>query len=143
MIQLDDLDRRLLARLRSDGRAPVAALARELDVTRATVTNRIARLQERGVIVGFTAVLDDDANGAEVRAVCQLAIEGRHMEQSIQRLRGIPEVTRLYTTIGEWDLIALITVASLPDIDRVTGRIQKIPGVARSETSLLLRNVLG
>lgn len=142
MIQLDDLDRRLLARLRTDGRAPVAALARDLEVTRATVTNRITRLQDRGVIVGFTALIDDDADATEVRAVCQLAVDGRQLEESIEQLRGMPEVSRLYTTIGEWDLVAVIAVGSLPDVDRVTGRIQKIPGVLRSETSLLLRNVL-
>lgn len=142
MIQLDDLDRRLLARLRTDGRAPVAALARDLEVTRATVTNRIARLQDRGVIVGFTALIDDDVDATEVRAVCQLAVDGRQLEESIEQLRGMPEVSRLYTTIGEWDLVAVIAVGSLPDVDRVTGRIQKITGVLRSETSLLLRNVL-
>lgn len=94
------------------------------------------------MIVGFTALIDDDADATEVRAVCQLAVEGRQLEESIEQLRGMPEVSRLYTTIGEWDLVAVIAVGSLPDVDRVTGRIQKIPGVLRSETSLLLRNVL-
>lgn len=142
MIHLDDLDRRLLALLRSDGRAPVAALARDLQVTRSTVTTRIARMQERGVILGFTALVDDHAGAEDIRAVCQLAIDSRNLDRIITALRGIPEVSQLHTTLGEWDLVAVISVGNLADVDRLTTRIQRIPGVLRTETSLLLRSVL-
>lgn len=57
-------------------------------------------------------------------------------------MRVMPDVPRFYILIGAKDLVAVIAVGSLPDVDRVTGRIQKIPGVLRSETSLLLPNVL-
>lgn len=138
---LDTLDHSLIAWLRKDGRAPVAELARSLGVTRTTVTKRIERLQDRGVIVGFTVQLSHDTDD-EVRAICHLAIEGRTMNTAIETLRGLPAVTGLHATNGEWDLIAELTVPTLADVDHVLGRIREIPGVHRSETSLLLRSVL-
>ncbi|WP_126381989.1 Lrp/AsnC family transcriptional regulator [Actinomyces howellii] len=138
---LDRLDHSLIAALRKDGRAPVAELARELGVTRTTVTKRIERLQEHGVIVGFTVQLGHDA-AHDVRAICHLAIEGRTMNAAIATLRGMPAVTGLHATNGEWDLIAELTVPTLADVDHTLGRIREITGVHRSETSLLLRSVL-
>lgn len=139
---LDSLDHSLIAALRKDGRAPVAELARELGVTRTTVTKRIERLQQRGVIVGFTVQLSHDTDDDAVRAICHLAIEGRTMNAAIETLRGLPAVTGLHATNGEWDLIADLTVPTLADVDHALGRIREISGVHRSETSLLLRSVL-
>lgn len=139
---LDPLDQSLIAALRKDGRAPVAELARELGVTRATVTKRIARLEERGVILGFTVRLNRGSEADVVRAICHLAIEGRNMNAAIDVLRGMPTVSALHATNGEWDLIAELTASRLADLDRALSRIREIAGIYRSETSLLLRSVL-
>lgn len=139
---LDDLDRRLISALRTDGRVPVAELARTLGVTRTTVTKRLDRLESAGVILGYTVVLAEEADEGAIRAISHLAIEGRNMRSAIELLRGMPEVTGLHATNGEWDLIAELTVSTLADVDRTLSRIREIEGVHRSETSLLLRSVL-
>lgn len=141
-ITLDDLDRALLSALRADGRAPVAVLARDLRVTRATVTSRIDRLISSGVIVGFTVRVRDEVDPLEIRAVSLIEVEGRDTDTVIRRLRGLPEITALHTTNGGWDLVAEMRAASLGDFDRVLGRIRSIDGVVNSETSLLLSSVL-
>lgn len=141
-IKLDELDRALLSALREDGRAPVAVLARELRVTRATVTSRIDRLISSGVIVGFTVRVRDEVDPLEIRAVSLIEVEGRDTDTVIRRLRGLPEITALHTTNGGWDLVAELRAASLGDFDRVLGRIRSIDGVVNSETSLLLSSVL-
>lgn len=141
-ITLDDLDRALLSALRADGRAPVAVLARDLQVTRATVTSRIDRLISSGVIVGFTVRVRDEVDPLEIRAVSLIEVEGRDTDTVIRRLRGLPEITALHTTNGGWDLVAEMRAASLGDFDRVLGRIRSIDGVVNSETSLLLSSVL-
>ena len=139
---LDDLDHSLLAALRADGRAPVAALARELQVTRATVTSRIDRLVSSGVIVGFTARVRDEVDPLEIRAVALIEVEGRDTDTVIRRLRGLTAITALHTTNGGWDLVADLRAASLGEFDRVLGHIRSIEGVVNSETSLLLSSVL-
>lgn len=140
--RLDELDRSLIASLRRNGREPVAELARQLGVTRTTVTKRIERLEERGIILGFTVQLSGDVDPDAVRAICHLAIEGNEMNPAITALRRMPEVTGLHATNGEWDLIAELTVPHLADVDRTLVRIREVKGVHRSETSLLLRSVL-
>jgi DNA-binding Lrp family transcriptional regulator len=142
MAPLTDLDRRLLAVLREDGRAPVAELARRLGVTRATVNARLDRLVAGGVIVGFTVRLRDDAAEGGVRAVSLIEVEGRSTDAVIRQLRGLPEIEALYTTNGAWDLVAEVRTPDLAGFDRLLGRIRSVPGVLNSETSLLLSSVL-
>ena len=142
MEQLDDLDRRLLALLREDGRAPVAELARRLGVARATVTGRIDRLVASGLIVGFSVRVRDELAPLAIHAISFIEVEGRSTDHVIRRLRGFPEIIALHTTNGGWDLVAELRTETLGEFDRVLGRIRSIDGVVNSETSLLLSSVL-
>ncbi|MVA74648.1 AsnC family transcriptional regulator [Auraticoccus sp. F435] len=142
MVALDDLDRRLIALLRQDGRAPVATLARELGVTRATVTSRLDRLVSSGTVVGFTVRVRDEADPLAVRAISLVEVIGRDTDAVIKVMRGWPEIRSLHTTNGGWDLVAELAVADLGEFDRVLGRIRRIDGVRNTETSLLLSSVL-
>ena len=142
MSALDDLDLRLIALLRVDGRAPVSTLAAQLDVTRATVTNRIERLVASGVVLGFSVRIREELDPSTVRAMTLIEVEGRTTDDVIRRLRGFPEVHALHTTNGGWDLVAELRTDSLSAFDRLLGRIRSIEGVVNSETSLLLSSVL-
>lgn len=142
MAALTELDRRLLAALREDGRAPVAVLARRLEVTRSTVTSRLARLVADGVIVGFTVRVRDEEARAGVRAVSMIKVEGRSANLVIRRLRGFPEIESLHSTNGGWDLVAELRTADLVDFERLLGRIRSIDGVVDSESSLLLTSIV-
>ncbi len=141
MADLDDLDRRLIALLRTDGRAPVTTLARQLGVTRATVNSRLERLQESGRVLGFTVRMKDDHDD-DVRAISLIEVEGRTTNEVIRALRGLPEIQSLHTTNGGWDLVAEIRCESLLQFDRVLGQIRSVDGVINSESSLLLNSVL-
>lgn len=141
MIDLDELDRRLIALLRTDGRAPVTTLARQLGVTRATVNSRLDRLQESGRVLGFTVRMRDDHDDG-VRAITLVEVEGRTTNDVIRALRGLPEIQSLHTTNGGWDLVAEIRCDSLLAFDRVLGQIRSVDGVINSESSLLLNSVL-
>ncbi|MCT1367152.1 Lrp/AsnC family transcriptional regulator [Kocuria sp. HSID16901] len=142
MERLTDLDRRLIAALREDGRTPVAALAQELGVSRTTVTKRMDSLTARGIIVGFSVRVRDYADVAQVRAISLIEIEGRTTDHVIHELRGLPEILALHTTNGGWDLVAELTCVDLQDFDAVLKRIRGIDGVVNSETSLLLSSVV-
>jgi DNA-binding Lrp family transcriptional regulator len=142
MAQLDDLDRRLISLLRTDGRAPVTTLARQLGVTRATVNSRLERLVDDAVVLGFTVRVKDDYGDDDVRAVTLIEVEGRNTNDVIKQLRGLPEVQSLHTTNGGWDLVAEIRCASLREFDHVLLQIRSCDGVINSESSLLLNSVL-
>lgn len=142
MVPFDELDRKLLSALRVDARESVAGLARQLDVTRATVTARLERLEASGTILGYTVRVREDRDPDSVRAIAFIELEGRSTDAAIRKLRGIPNVTALHTTNGGWDLVAELRMSSLGEFDRVLGLIRSIDGVINSETSLLLSSVL-
>lgn len=139
---VDDLDRALLAALRVDGRTPVAELARRLEVSRATVTARIDRLLDSGVIAGFSVRVRSEDDPLQIRAVCMLEVQGRTTDAVIEELRGMPGVVGLHSTNGAWDLIAELRVTSLGEFDRLLVQVRSVTGVLNSETSLLLSSVM-
>ncbi len=135
---MDDTDRALIALLRNNARASVASLAKTLHVARGTVQNRLARLEARGTIVGYTVRLKPDVEEQRVRAFTTVAVEGNQLDAVIKALRGEPAVSALYSTNGRWDIVAELRAESLEAFDRVLARIRLIEGISQSETSLLL-----
>jgi DNA-binding Lrp family transcriptional regulator len=135
---MDDLDRRLIAELRTDGRASLSELAKRLGVSRGTVQNRLDRLIESETILGFTVRLKSGADDDRIRAIMMIEVSGKSTRRVAQALRGLPEIHALYSTNGAYDLIAEIEVANLAEFDRLLSAVRLIEGVSRSETSLLL-----
>ena len=136
----DDLDRRLIAALREDGRAPISSLSTILGVSRATVQTRLDRLLDTGAVLGFTVRAREDIAG-EVRAVMLIEVNGRSTTQVIRALRGVPELHSLHTTNGKWDLVAQLRADTLHHFDRVLREVREIQGITNSETSILLSSV--
>lgn len=137
----DDLDRRIIAHLRADGRASLSRLSKALGVARGTVQNRLDRLMETGTLLGFTVRVREDYDAQSVRAVMMIEVVGKSTTQVIRSLRGIAEIYSLHTTNGNWDLVANIRASSLSHFDRVLREVRMIDGVSNSETSLLLSSV--
>lgn len=138
MPTLDDTDRELIAHLRNDARLPGATLARRLGVSRGTVQNRIDRLVAGGVILGFTLRLGSDGDAAGVRAIMSIEVRSADTRAVVAALRRMPEVGRVHSTNGRWDLIAEIGTGDLVALDRVLTAVRSLKAVANSETSILL-----
>ncbi len=138
---MDNTDRRLLAILRTDGRASISKLAELLKISRGTVQNRIDRLTADGVIAGFTVRIAAAEDPHAVRAVMLIEITGQKTVSVIKMLRGIPEIRALHTTNGAWDLVAEIETENLAEFDRVLRYVRALEGVSKSETSLLLTTI--
>ena len=135
---MDSKDLRLIALLRENARASVAQLAKQLGVSRGTVQNRIDKLVESHVLLGFTVRTASEVAAHRVRAVMMISVEGDRSEAIIKALRGYPEVRELHTTNGRWDIVAELGADSLESFDEVLRSIRTIKGVSNSETSLLL-----
>ncbi|MBR1272238.1 Lrp/AsnC family transcriptional regulator [Bradyrhizobium sp. AUGA SZCCT0222] len=137
----DDLDRRIIAHLRTDGRASLTKLSDALGVARGTVQNRLDRLIDTGTLLGFTVRVREDYDVNTIRAVMMVEVVGKSTTQVVRKLRGLTEISALHTTNGNWDLVADIRAASLADFDRLLREVRMIDGIANSETSLLLSTV--
>ena len=135
---MDDIDRQLVALLRSDARRPIATLAKALKVSRGTVQNRMRKLEADGTIAGYTVRLKPWAEGHRIRALMTVVVDGNHIEQVLKALAGDPAVEALHTTNGRWDIVAELRADTLEAFDAVLGRIRLIEGSANTETNLLL-----
>lgn len=135
---MDDTDRQLISLLRDDARMSVVSIAKKLRVARATVQNRIARLEKDGTIVGYSVRLRPDAELHRIRAMTSIEVEGSQGDQIRRTLRGMPNVVALHTTNGRWDLIAELRTETLEEFDQVLNAIRAVPGISNSETSILL-----
>lgn len=135
---MDDTDRQLLSLLRDNARMPVVELASRLRLARATVQNRIGKLEREGTIVGYTVRLKPQAEGHRIRAITSIEIEGHHGDAVRRALRGHPNVVALHTTNGRWDMMAELQTDSLEAFDTLLNAIRSIPGISNTETSILL-----
>lgn len=138
---LDDLDHRLIGLLRGDARLTAVTLARTLGVSRGTVQNRIDRMLRAGVIRGFTLRLADGTGSALVRALMTLEIRSGDLRPVVAEIKKLPEVIAIHSTNGRWDVVIDIAAQDLGALDRVISAIRVIPGVAHSETNILLSQI--
>ncbi len=139
---LDEKDFNLIALLRSNARMPVVNLAKHLGVSRATVQNRINKLEHDGVILGYTVKLSPDSESHPVRLLMNISVEAKNEPAVIKRLRGYPEVIAIHHTTGHWDVIADIRAQTLPSLNSIMGEIRLIEGILQTETNLLLDSQL-
>lgn len=137
----DAIDKKLVAILRTDARASISTLAKLLHVSRGTVQNRLDRLLSSGAILGFTVRAHDELETDVIKAIMMIEVVGKSTTQVINKLRGIPQLEKLHTTNGAWDLVAEIRTSNLPEFDRVLREVRAIEGVLNSETSILLSSV--
>jgi DNA-binding Lrp family transcriptional regulator len=137
---MDATDQALISLLRNDARSSVATLAKKLGVSRGTVNNRIAKLEDAGVIAGYTLRLRPDAEPQDIRAWIGIAVEGNETRAVIASLLGEPGVAALHDTNGRWDLLAELRAANLSEMSEVLERIRLIRGISSSETSLHLKS---
>jgi DNA-binding Lrp family transcriptional regulator len=138
---MDELDRKLLALLRTNARETTVILARKLKVSRGTVQNRIAKMMAERRIQGFTIRTAPDFEESRVRAIMCIAIEGEQSAKVIRALRGFAEVEDIHTTNGRWDLVVALVTDTLAGFSQALDQIRMIAGIAATETSLLLASV--
>jgi DNA-binding Lrp family transcriptional regulator len=135
---MDATDHKLLSLLRKNARTSIAILARKLGVSRGTVSNRLATLEDAGVIVGYTVRLRPDAQPNEIRAWMGVAVDGNETRAVIASLLGEPGVATLHDTNGRWDLLAEPRAANLAELSQILERVRLVRGISSTETSIHL-----
>jgi DNA-binding Lrp family transcriptional regulator len=137
-MKLGPADEALLSLLREDARAPTAAIARRLQLSRTTVQSRIERLERMGVIAGYTVRVSDDHERERVRALIMITVFPKQAPAVVDALRQMPGVRSLHSVNGAWDLVAMAVVQTIGDMDELTDRIGALDGVERTTSTLLL-----
>ena len=140
---IDAKDLAIVSLLQKDGRMSVQNMAQALGLTRATVSKRMEKLESSGVITGYAAVVRKDFFNQKVRGWVMIVTVPNLEEQGIIAMKLIPEVTKIYTTNGRWDLAIELRAADLESFDGALSKIRKVRGVETTETNLLLSSRIG
>ena len=135
---LDDTDHQLIALLRRDARLPLATLAAKLGVSRGTVSNRLRKLEDAQVILGYTVQLRPEAQPEQIRAWMWVLVDGNQTRAVVASLLGEPGVVSLHDTNGRWDLLAELRADSMAELSRLLERVRLTTGIRNTETSILL-----
>ncbi|MBT5285566.1 MAG: Lrp/AsnC family transcriptional regulator [Euryarchaeota archaeon] len=140
-MNLDETDLSLLSLLNTDARQSQRQLARKLGVAQGTVTNRIKRLEDEGIISGYSAVLNPEKIGWTMTIMAGLRIDKGRMIDVQQRIAADPRVFAVYDVTGDWDSMVLARVKDREDLDNLTKTVFTLDGVARSFTHVVLNTV--
>jgi len=146
MHALDEADQRIIRLLREDGRMPNAALAAAVGLSPSACLRRLRLLEQRGVIRGYTAIVDDPLPRDRVVVIVQITLERQtedHLARFERAVRRLPEVRECYLMTGIADYLLRVEARDAADYERIhKEQLSRLPGVARIQSSFAIRSVI-
>ena len=138
-MKIDKTDKKILDILQQDGRVSASSIAIDLDISIPTVTDRIKKLQDSGIIKGIHAVLDPKPLGLDVAAIITLISESSvHYKEVTQAAEKTPEVLQCLSTTGKGSHMLFVVTRNSSTLEELLREIQSWPGIIRTETQIVL-----
>ena len=135
---MEDLDRRIVALLASDGRMSFTDLGKATGLSTSAVHQRVKRLEQRGLITGYGASVDYDQLGQPLTAFISIRpIDPSQPDDSPDRLSGITEVESCWSVAGDESYILKVRVAVPADLEELLARIRAVANVSTRTTIVL------
>ena len=134
------MDRKVIAQLQISGRESWTRLAELLGVTGPAAADRVRRLEERGVIRGYAALLDPEAVGARLTAFVAVTLEHpKHRRAFLKRVDALAEVQECHHVAGDDDYLLKVRCSGTAHLDHVLSEeLKGVPGVLRTRTTIVL-----
>lgn len=136
---MDQIDHRIVALLREDARRSFKDIGERVGLSAPAVKRRVDRLEARGVIRGYVAVIDLAEIGWATRGIVSLRCDGRVTGAEIRAATAaIPEVAAAYTVAGQASAILHVHAADTAHLEEALERIRQAPGVRGTDTQIVL-----
>jgi len=135
---IDGKDRELIALLSTNSRESTANLARLLGMSRTTITNRIERLEKRGIITGYTVQFSEDYERGRIQAHVMISSDPKMSAQIVKALTKIPAISALHAVNGVYEMLALVSAESTQHLDQVLDQIGNTNGISKTTSSIIL-----
>lgn len=127
---LDEVDSSILRLLRENSRMSYLEMSRRTGISDATIQHRLKRMKEKGVIDRFTIMVNPAATGFTVTSIMLVQTDTEKHDDAKNALAGIPEVSEVYSVLGEYDLYIKVWAKSLEELNRIINdRIRAIDGI--------------
>ena len=139
MVRISNLE--LVKLLMENSRRSYVELARLLGVTEAAIRKRVRRLEEEGVIRGYTIDVDPKRLGYEIICFLGLDIAPESYMRMLEILRGRDEVVKLYSTSGDHNILAECWFRSLDELNKFVKELESLPGLIRACPAIVLQRL--
>jgi Lrp/AsnC family transcriptional regulator, leucine-responsive regulatory protein len=138
---MDTNDLKTLKLLQDEGRASWARLGELLGVTGPAAAERVRRLEQKGVIRGFTALIDPESVGLALTAFIAVSLEKpTHRTEFLAKVQALPEIQECHHCTGDDDYLLKVRCRGVSDLDRIiNAELKSVRGVLRTRTTIVMR----
>jgi DNA-binding Lrp family transcriptional regulator len=137
-MKLDDLDRHLLKELEGDARQSFRDLAKKTGVSVVTVAQRVRKMEQDGVIKGYTGIINQEKLGYEITTITEVTVSKGKLVEVQERIAKLNSVCAVYDVTGIEDSIVISKFRSRDDVSKFTKELLSVPHVERTNTHLVL-----
>ena len=132
MVQLDDVDKKILRILKLDSKATMREISRRLDVSPATVSRKIQRMEEDDTIKGYVSIVEDEKLGKGSRAVLLLSTSGDYnLDRVLEKVTEMEDICNVYLTMGNYDIILTACATDEAELYKMIKEMRSAEGVLR------------
>ncbi|MCP3673443.1 MAG: Lrp/AsnC family transcriptional regulator [Gammaproteobacteria bacterium] len=135
---MDNKDKKIIALLRENARTSTSELARKMGMSRTTIQDRINKLENKGIISGYTVMLSKEVLQNTVTAHVTVKIEPYAQTAAIVHIQKMDSARALFTISGEYDLIVILEADNTATLDTALDKLTSVKGIERTKTSIIL-----
>ena len=138
---MDDVDRSIIRLLQEDARKSFNKIAESLGIAVGTAYNRVKNLEDKGILKGYTIMLDSAKLGYGLTALILIEAEGRYLPEVEKELAKLDEVICIYDITGDYDIAVVARFRNRSTLNSFIKSTLKMPHVSRTVTNVVLNVV--
>jgi len=139
VIKLDSIDNKILELLSEDGRESASNIADKVGLSIPATADRIKKLQDSGIIIGFKPIIDSKKINLDITAFITVYSESsKNFEKVVSNADNNKNIMKCYTTTGDGSHLLLVKVENTEKLEKLLRTIQGWPGVSRTQTQIVL-----
>ena len=136
---IDNKDQKILDILKVSAREPASSISEKIGISVPTVIDRIKKLQDSGIIKGYTTIIDSKKIGLDVSAIITIISESSSKYNLfIESAKKEKDIDKCFTTTGNGSHVLLVNTKNTESLEKLLRNIQQWPGVSRTETQIIL-----
>ncbi len=138
LLPIDEVDVRILSRLRENARLSNVEIARELAISEATIRRRIKALEDKGIIQGYSCYLNYQLIENPVKAYVHLSLNPGRREAVVERITAHPRAVAVYRVTGEHDVLCVMFFVDMSELHEFLDNYLQIDGIRHVDTQIVL-----
>lgn len=138
--EIDELDKKILEKLKGDSRISYSSIAKFIDRSESTVRKRINKMIENDIIKSFTIKIDDTVEGTLITFI-RINPEPNNFHKILEYLRNRPETMEVFKISGSFPIISKIVVNSIDELEKFIIDLKKLNGIKEIESNIVINKI--